>query len=129
MLELLMFYKTRADNNNKYFRVLSCVINTIIRNYVCIDYLAFQPKELGEITVVSKEVSKHVDNSFNIILGIGIPYLLMNLMSCHGFLNNINSERMLGYTFPKGFTILGCNDNNMLELTNVLNQIVHAEET
>ena len=30
----------RADNTKKYFRVSSCVIYTIIKNYVCIDYLA-----------------------------------------------------------------------------------------
>ena len=40
VLELVMFYETRLDN--KLYRVLSCVIYTIIRNYVCIDYLAFQ---------------------------------------------------------------------------------------
>ena len=34
--------------------------------------------------------SKHGENSFNKILGIGIPYLLMNLMSCHGFCKNKN---------------------------------------
>ena len=39
VLELLMFYDTR-ENPYKCFKVLSCVIYTIIRNYVCIDYLA-----------------------------------------------------------------------------------------
>ena len=34
--------------------------------------------------------SKHGDKSFDRILGIGIPDLLMNLMSCHGFLKSIN---------------------------------------
>ena len=60
----------------------------------------------------SKEGSKHGDKSFDKILGIGITYLLMNLMSCHGFLKNINSvvilkfpKRMLEYYFSKGFTI------------------------
>ena len=40
VLALLLFYETRADNPNKTFRVLSCVIYKIIINYVCIDYLA-----------------------------------------------------------------------------------------
>ena len=40
VLALIMFYETRADK--KYYRVLSCVIYTIIKNYVCIDYLACQ---------------------------------------------------------------------------------------
>ena len=45
MWKLVMFYETRADNPEKYFRVLSCVIYIIIKNYVCIDYLACQPKK------------------------------------------------------------------------------------
>ena len=39
VLELLLFYETR-HNPDKDFRVLSCVIYTIISHYVCIDYLA-----------------------------------------------------------------------------------------
>ena len=42
VLSLIMFYDKRADNPNKAFRVLSCVIFTIINNYVYIDYLAYQ---------------------------------------------------------------------------------------
>ena len=42
VLALLMFHETRGGNSKKYFSVLSCVIYTIIKNYVCIDYLACQ---------------------------------------------------------------------------------------
>ena len=38
VLALVMFYDNRK-NTKKFFRVLSCVIYTIIRNYDCIDYL------------------------------------------------------------------------------------------
>ena len=85
MLPLIIFYDTRADNPKKAFRSLSCVIYTIINHYVCIDYLDVQSKTLSEITVGSKEGSKHRDKRFNIILCIEIPDLLMNLISCHGF--------------------------------------------
>ena len=44
VLALIMFYETRADNPKKAYRVLSCVIYTTIKNYVCIDYLACQLK-------------------------------------------------------------------------------------
>ena len=77
VLALIMFYETRADNPKKAFRVLSCVMYTIIKKCVCIDYLAYQIKELSEITVGSK----HVDYFFDRILGIGIPDFLMNLKS------------------------------------------------
>ena len=76
-----MFYEKRGENPKKYFRVLSCVIYTIIENYVCIDYLACQSKTISEITVVSERGEKHS----NRILGIGIPDLLMDLLLCHGF--------------------------------------------
>ena len=39
VLALVMFYEKRKNPKN-VFRVLSYVIYTIIRNYICIDYLA-----------------------------------------------------------------------------------------
>ena len=35
--------------------------------------------------------TKHKEKRFDGLLVIGIPDLLMNLMSCHGFLKNMNS--------------------------------------
>ena len=87
MLELLLFYETRT-NPEKVFKVLSCAIYTIIRNYVCIDYLASEYKKIIELGLVSGGGYKHEEKSYDKILGIGIPDLLMNLMSCHGFLKN-----------------------------------------
>ena len=78
---LIMFYDTGEENHKKYFKVLSCVIYTVIKNCVCIDYLAFQLNNLSKIPVDSR----HGEKSFNRILGIGIPDLLMNLMSYHVF--------------------------------------------
>ena len=64
-------------------------------------------------------------NVLPLILVIGIPDLLMNLISCHGFLKNINSvvvlkcpKRMLEYYFSKIFAILECNFNNLEKLPN-----------
>ena len=48
MLALLIFYETRKCPK-KFFKVLSCVIYTIIRNYVCIDYLGYESKKLSEL--------------------------------------------------------------------------------
>ena len=76
--------------------------------------------KLGEIPVGYGWGSKHGDKSFDRILSIGITDLLMDLMSCHGFLKNIDSvvilkcpKRMLEYYFSKGFTIWECNYNNL----------------
>ena len=88
--------------------------------------------KLSEISVDSKYAEKY----FNRILGIGIPYLLMNLLLCHDFSNKIKSivilrypKRMLEYYFSKRFGILECNFNNMEKLTNEVKKIIHAEET
>ena len=40
LLELILFYETRSDNHEKIYRCLNCVIFTMIKNYVCIYYLA-----------------------------------------------------------------------------------------
>ena len=75
-LALLIFHETISKNPKKYFRVISFVIYTIIDHYVCIYYLACQLKKLGGISVNSK----YLGGYFNIILGIGITYLLINLL-------------------------------------------------
>ena len=40
VLELILFYETRVDNIA--YRVLSFFIYNIIKNYLCLDYLACQ---------------------------------------------------------------------------------------
>ena len=47
-------------------------------------------KKISELPVDIVGGSKHRNKSYDKILVIGIPDLLINLMSCHGFLNNIN---------------------------------------
>ena len=47
MLALLTFFKTRAEKIS--YRVLSFVIYTIIKNYVCIGLSGLSIKKLGEI--------------------------------------------------------------------------------
>ena len=83
MLALITFYKT--GDETIIYRLLSCVIYTIIKNYVCIDYLSCQWKQISTLPVCSGGGSIHESNRFDKILGIGISILLMNLMSCHGF--------------------------------------------
>ena len=80
--------------------------------------------------------SKHGDKCFDIILGIGIPDLLMNLISCYGFLRKINyvvilkyPKRILKYYFSKLFAILECNYYNLEKLPNDVKQRIYAEET
>ena len=70
------------------FRVLSCVIYIIIRNYVCIDYLGYEKSKLSDLRLVIDGSYERLGKKYDNVLGFGIPDLLMNLLSCHGFLNN-----------------------------------------
>ena len=91
------------------YRVLSCVVYSLIDNYVCIDYLSCQLKTLSSIS--SKP--KFEQTSFNILLGIGIPELLLKLAYCHGFTKKPNStvisnfrSRLVNNYLAKGFYII-----------------------
>ena len=81
VLALILFYYT--GEKNIAYKMLSCVICTIIKNSVCIDHLACQSKIISETPVGYGGGFRNGDKSFDIISGIGIKYLLMNLMSCH----------------------------------------------
>ena len=79
---------------------------------------------------------KHEEESYDKILGIVIPDMLMNLMSCHGFLKNKDSvvilkcpKRMFEYYFSKGFTYFDCTIINLEKLPSEVKDIIYAEET
>ena len=68
---------------------------------------------------------KYLVKYFNKFLGIGIPDLLMKLLLCNGFINNIKPifilkcpRRMLEYHFSKGLGILERNSNILREIPN-----------
>ena len=90
-MALIMICENNGVNTKIMYRLLSCVVYYIIVNYVCIDYISCQSKTLSSIS--SKPISEQT--SFNILFGIGIPELLLNLLSCHGFVNKPNSTVVL----------------------------------
>ena len=98
MLVLLMFYETRK-HPKKSFKLLSYVIYTSISNYACIDYLGSESKILSVLGLGCGGRPKHVKKSYDKILGIGILDLLINLMSCRGFLKN--KDYVVILKFPK----------------------------
>ena len=69
-------------------------------------------------------------------MGIGIPNLLMNLISCHGFLKNKDPiivlkapKSIFEYYFSKGFTYFDCTIINLEKLPIEVKQIIHAKYT
>ena len=82
-------------NTSKIFRVLSCVIYTIISKYVCIDYLGYEKAKLSYLRLGVSGRYKHLDKNYDNVLRFGIPDLLLNLFSCQGFSNNNESVVIL----------------------------------
>ena len=46
VMELILIYETFETAIRKLYRVLSCVVYTIIDNYGCIEYLSCQSKKI-----------------------------------------------------------------------------------
>ena len=119
VLALVIFYENRKKIIRKMFRVLSCVIYTIIGKYVYIDYLGYEKSKLSDLHLGGTGKYKHHDTDYDNVLGIGIPDLLFYLLSCHGFSKNNESvvilkcpNRMSEYYFNKGFVIFECDEEN-----------------
>ena len=70
------------------FKVLSCVKYTIIDRYVCIDYLGTELNKISELRLGCTLKTKHAGIDYANLFGVGIPDILLNMLSHHGFLNN-----------------------------------------
>ena len=100
--------------------MLSSVIYTIIDKYVCIDYLCYDKSKWGYLNFGCTGTNKHSGLEYENVLGIGIPDLLLNLLSCTGFLKNNDSvvilkypNRMSEYYCNKWFVISECNEDHL----------------
>ena len=102
------------------FKVLSCVIYTIISKYVCIDYLGSEKEKLSDLRLGVAGGYKHIDKKYDNVLGFRIPDLFVDLLSFQVFLKKNESvvilkcsNRMFEYYFNKGFIIFDCDENNL----------------
>ena len=86
VLAFVVFYELGNISPRKMFKVWSCVIYKIIDRYVCIDYLGTVKKKIGELRLGYTLSRKHDGMYYNNLFGIGIPDILLNMLSCHGFL-------------------------------------------
>ena len=71
---------------------------------------------------------KHIENQtwdqdYDNLFGIGIPDIFMNMLSCHGFINNNDSivilkcpNQMSQYYFNKVFTELKCDEEHLKKI-------------
>ena len=93
VMALITINENSGKNIRKVYRVLSSVVYNIIKNYICIDYLSCKSKTLCGIS--KNPVFK--ETSFNLLFSIGIPELLLNLVSSHGFMMKYNLTVTLNF--------------------------------
>ena len=72
------------------FRVLICVIYTIIEKYVCIDYLGSEKSKWSDLCLGVTGRYKNYDTDYDNVLGIGITDLLLDLLYCLDFQRTMN---------------------------------------
>ena len=69
VMVLIIIYEHGGKEITKLYRVLNCVVYTLIEKYVCINYLSCQTKTLCGIS--KNSTSKEI--IVNLLLDIGIP--------------------------------------------------------
>ena len=97
VIALIVNYEHGSYSTKKVFKVLSCVVYTMIEKYVCIDFLCILNKRLSELKLGNSMITRHENQDYNNLFGIGIPDIFMNMLSCHGFINNNDSIRTFQY--------------------------------
>ena len=88
------------------YKVIGLVIYTIIDEYICLDYMGLHREKL------SKDDSNFKKTKFNNLSELKIPDILINIMSCQGFLKYSLStiilkcrNSLVPYYLSKGFVI------------------------
>ena len=109
--------------------MLNCVVYTLIENYACVEYLPCQSK----ILISTSWNPTFKDKSFNVLLGIGIPELLLNLVSFHGFMKKPNltvilnlPTRLINNYLFKGLAIIEQNTKQLNLLSNYVKLIINV---
>ena len=120
VLALVVHYELGNINPRKMFKVLSCVIYSIIDRYVCIDYLGTDINKISQLKLGRSFKIRHENKDYDNLFGIGIPDIFMNMLSCQGFLNNNYyivilkfPNRMSEYYFNKVFIKLTCDEDHL----------------
>ena len=76
VISLLIFYDNRGVI---VYKVIGAVLYNIIDNYICIYFMGLLQDKM------SKHNNRFEKTKFNDFYGLGIPEILINIMSCHGF--------------------------------------------
>ena len=86
-IALIMFYENRTSF---ILKVLGVVVYCFNDQYVFVDYLCIQIE--AKFSLNHREFG---DTSFYELSGIGIPEILLNIVSCYGYIKDENSTLIL----------------------------------
>ena len=128
VMAIIMICENNGKEKRKMYRVLSFVVYSLIENCVCIDYLPCQSKILCGIS----RNPTFKETSLNLLLGIGIPELLLDLVSCHGFMTESNStvilnwrSRLINNYLSKGLFVIEQGSNQLNFIPNGVRLIIN----
>ena len=83
----------------------------------------YRNKKISQLKLELSLKTKHEGMGYDNLFGIGIPDIFMNMLSCHGFINNNESivilkcpNRMSQYYFNKGFIKLPCDKDHLKKI-------------
>ena len=82
VIAILVFYDERKL---PIFNILGVVVYCFLEKYVCIDYLCLQKKR----NYICNRVFE--DTLFDELSLIGIPEILLIIVSCYGFIQEVNT--------------------------------------
>ena len=82
-----MYYDNRKS---PIFKVLGVVVYFFLGKYVCIDYLCIEKEKKLYFSHRGFE-----ETASENISGIGITEILLNIVSCYGFIQEVTSTLML----------------------------------
>ena len=104
VLSSIIFYE---NIKTVIFKVLGSIIYFIMSNYLCVYYMCLQEVQL----YLTHKVLENT--TFNYISGIGNRKLIMNIISCNGFVKNNKSTviilcciKLVSYYLSKRFVVI-----------------------
>ena len=93
----------------------------------------YRKKILSELKLGFTLKTKHEDQDYENLFGIGIPDIFMNMLSYQGFIKNNDSivilkcpNRMSHYYFNIGFTKLKCDEDYLKKIPKNVKERVGA---
>ena len=109
------------------------MLYTQLLTNTCVLTIYVHKKRLSELKLGNSLKTRHEDQDYNNIFGIGIPDIFVNMFSCQGFINNNDSivilicpNRLSQYYFNKVFTQLKCDEDHLKKNPELVKETVGA---